>query len=207
MLFLNGNKIKKSPKKVLFTLIAGSLTPPPLLMAWPLKDELFICCFPKATFGNLKNYILSYRYKYWGFHEKGTHSYRELFQKQGFHCNKSRQCAYIIYRVKTFVSYWTWLQSTPFPHMPATALRSGHVRFIVRGQMYDGRLTINTAWNILFNVSYILYFSKYIQISSLLSLSFNSTEVGFNPSFIKCLFLREEVFFSGRTTKRGGGLS
>ena len=45
--------------------------------------------------------------------------------------------------------------------MLATALRSGHVLFVVREQMYDGRSTINTACNILFNVSYILCFSKY----------------------------------------------
>ena len=37
-----------------------------------------------------------------------------------------------------------WLRPTPFPHMPATAQRSGHVRLIVRGQMYDGRMTIYT---------------------------------------------------------------
>ena len=56
------------------------------------------------------------------------------------------------------VRYWTWLQLAPFPHMVATALRSRHV---LQGQMYDGRLTKNTACNILFNVSYILCFSKY----------------------------------------------
>ena len=53
------------------------------------------------------------------------------------------------------------LGSAPFPHMPAKALRSGHVFFIVRGQMYDGRSTIHTACNVLFNVSYILCIYKY----------------------------------------------
>ena len=40
------------------------------------------------------------------------------------------------------VRYWTWFQSMPFPHIPATALRSGNIRLIVQGQMYDGRMTI-----------------------------------------------------------------
>ena len=31
-----------------------------------------------------------------------TWRYSELFKKTGFHCNKSRRCAYIIYRVKTW---------------------------------------------------------------------------------------------------------
>ena len=68
---------------------------------------------------------------------------------------------YIYCYMMFFVRYWTWLQSAPFHQMLATALRSGHVLFIVREQMYDGRLTINTACNNLLNVSYILCFSKY----------------------------------------------
>ena len=54
-----------------------------------------------------------------------------------------------------------WLRSTPFPHMPATALRPGHVRLIVRGQVFDGRPTIYTACYILINVSNIVCFTKY----------------------------------------------
>ena len=59
------------------------------------------------------------------------------------------------------VRYWTWLQSAPFQQILATTLRSGHVLFIVREQMYDGRLTKNTACNNLLNVSYMLWLCKY----------------------------------------------
>ena len=33
-------------KKVIFSLIARSFTPPPLLMARPLREEFFFCGFP-----------------------------------------------------------------------------------------------------------------------------------------------------------------
>ena len=61
----------------------------------------------------------------------------------------------------------TWLRSASFPHMPATAPRLGHVCLIVRGQVYDGRMTIYTAGYILINVSsnivcFIKYTDKYI---------------------------------------------
>ena len=45
--------------------------------------------------------------------------------------------------------------------MLATALRTGRVLYIVRDQMYDGRLTTNTACNCLLDTSYILCFGKY----------------------------------------------
>ena len=48
------------------------------------------------------------------------------------------------------------------PHMPATALRLGHVRLIVRGQVYDGRMTIYTACYIVIHLSCIVCFIKYI---------------------------------------------
>ena len=47
------------------------------------------------------------------------------------------------------------------------------------------RMTIYTACYILFNVSYILCFSNYIQISSLISLCFTCTEESFKPKIYK----------------------
>ena len=46
-------------------------------------------------------------------------------------------------------------------HMPVTALRLGHVRLIVRGQVYDGRMTIYTVFYTAIHLSFIVYFSKY----------------------------------------------
>ena len=48
------------------------------------------------------------------------------------------------------------------PHMPTKALRLGHVRLIVRGQVNDGRLTIYTACYIVIDLSCIVCFIKYI---------------------------------------------
>ena len=44
-----GTLEKKGLKKVLFSLMSRPFTPPPLLMAMPLREELFFCGFPKAA--------------------------------------------------------------------------------------------------------------------------------------------------------------
>ena len=74
------------------------------------------------------------------------------------------------------------------PHMPATALRLGHVRLIVRGQVYDGRITIHTmdlhyTYSILYCNPSQLY-RVLLQIYSLvhyISFCLSCVEVGFKP--------------------------
>ena len=57
--------------------------------------------------------------------------------------------------------YWTWLQSAPSVRCWRRPWDLDNVLFIVRVQMYDGRLTINTECNPLLNVSCILSIYKY----------------------------------------------
>ena len=69
--------------------------------------------------------------------------------------------------------------------MTMTALRLGHVRLIVRGQVYDGRLTIYTARYIVIDLSCIVCFSKYIaKYIHYISLRLSCVEVGFKPEII-----------------------
>ena len=105
------------------------------------------------------------------------------------------------------VGYQTLLCSKPFPPKEATFLRSGHIHLIVRGQMYDRRMTIYTACYILCNVSNILCFSKYIQIGSLHSFTLKGRGYFINekdggggimaPTFISARGNGKRLIFSG----------
>ena len=57
-----GTQEKKVPKKVIFSLLARPFTPPPSLMARPLREELFFCGFPNkhSVITNIYFLLLQY---------------------------------------------------------------------------------------------------------------------------------------------------
>ena len=80
--------------------------------------------------------------------------------------------------------------------MATTALRLGYVRLIVRGQVYDGRLTIYTACYIVIDLSCIVCFSKYIAKHTLLFLTFELFRSGLQAP---------RLLWSQKGTKKRGG--